>query len=1151
MRLRLLLTKAGRRLSGCVEQTIGAVSLKQLIMQIKLTVIFLFLLLFDAGAKGVAQRVTIEVRNPSLKTVIEKIEKQTGFVFFYNEKEVDLTQKITLNAKSFELNELLERSFGEQDLSFIILNNTIAIRKKGTEVVADFFRKPPVTMAGVVIDAVTGAPLERVTILVTDAEQGVLTNARGEFSLIAPEGKEVVFSYVGYEPVKIKSRHELGMVIRMKPAVKAMDETVVITGIYNRKAESFTGSTLKVTNEELRKVGNANVFQALKNISPSMFLDNFTMGSNPNTLPDMQLRGTSTFGSDASEAAASLKGNYVKNPNEPLFILDGFEATAERIFDLDINRIESVTILKDAASKAIYGSRAANGVIVVETKKTTTGQTLVHYNGSIDVELPDLTSYNLANSFEKLEAERLDGMYIDRRSNTAHENIALQQLYESRRKLALEGLNTDWIAKPLRNGVGQRHTLGVELGARDLRLIADVSYRDVQGVMRGSSRKNVTANMNGSYRLNNFLFRNIMSVNSNTANESPYGTFSDYAQMNPYWRAVNADGTIPYLAELGPNGERYTNPLFNSTINTKIQSTYFNFTNNFYLEWTMMPGLKAIARAGVDVKRSDADEFYPAAHTRFDNYLNLNSERSRKGSYQVNNGKSNFLSGDFNVNYSKVSGKNSLFTNVGFNINERRYNEIIHLVEGFSSDRLENIIFGRAYAYESRPTGVDAISREAGFLGAFSYMYDGRYMVDLTYRRSANSNFGADRKWGNFWSIGAGWNLHEERLFQNYSWLQQFKLRGSIGATGNPNFTNNASIPTYLYYLESQYQGFPGSYLNSLANSTLQWESKLDYNLGADIRIKGLTLRAELYQSYTENLVTAMSVPTSTGFATMSENIGKVKNSGFEIYGNYVVYQKGANFISINASIETNKNKIVSLSNAMKAYNDRMDKKAADLGTGTPVKKYYDGASMNTIWAVPSLGIDPSTGREIYIARDGSTTYNWNAANMVAAGNSLPAYQGVFGISGEYRRFGLTVTARYLGGGDLYNQTLVDRVENVNMLYNVDRRVLNGRWQYPGQQVLFKKLGTYVYVNEDGYSETRQEMTRATSRFVQKRDELDIAAVNAYYYISPAIARKLGMQRLKVAFNMNDLVKFSSIRIERGTEYPFSRTLSFSVSATF
>ncbi|RXF69339.1 SusC/RagA family TonB-linked outer membrane protein [Arcticibacter tournemirensis] len=1123
--------------------------LRKFLLVMKLTSLLLIISLVQVGARGYSQ-ITLKERNASFEKVLSSIEKQSGYVFLYDEEQLELG-KISIEVNNASIKETLEKCFKGLPVAYQIVDKNITLKRKGQSLVKSLEKllALPINVTGRVVDS-AGRPLPGITVKLKGSKRVSITNANGDFSMpnVEDDGT-LVFSAIGMAEweEKINGRNVINITLIEKSVSL---EATVVTGIFERKANSYTGSTLTVRNADLRKVGNANLFQALKNISPSLFVDNFSMGSNPNTLPDMQLRGTSTFPSGVD--AAGLKGNYLKSPNEPLFILDGFETTAERIFDLDINRIELVTILKDAASKAIYGSRAANGVIVIETKKLASSKALVSYNASVDIELPDLSSYNLTNALEKLEAERIDGMY---NSTTPENLVSLQQLYNARKKTALEGLDTYWLAKPLQDGVGQKHTLTVELGGnQDLNVVGDVSYRDVRGVMIGSGRKNVSGNVSASYRVKNLLFRNIISATNNNNSESPYGTFSEYAMMNPYWRAENADGSIPLYAEVGPTGALYTNPLYNSTTKTRITSNYFNFTDNFYLEWTIIPGLKATTRAGIDVKRSGADEFYPASHTKFAvGAYTTESYKQRRGSYQVNNGKSSYVSGDFNINYSKEIGRNFYFANGGFNMSERRYNEVIHLVEGFSSDRMDNIMFGRAYALDSRPTGLDGINRDIGFLGAFSYMYDNRFLTDLTVRTSASSQFGADRRWATFWSFGLGWNLHREKFLHNADFLKQLKIRGSVGSTGNQNFPTNASVATYAYYLESLYQGFPGSYLLNMANPDLQWESKFDYNAGLDAIVGGLSLKFDYYQSYTENLVTDITTSNSTGFILVKDNLGKVKNTGIELYGSWRALSKGRNFLSLNFGLETNRNKIVSLSDAMKSYNARMDQIAANQSTNTPVKKYQDGMSMNAIWAVPSLGIDPATGNEIYVKRDGSTTFIWDANDMVVAGNSNPDYQGTLGFTAEYKGIGLSVTGRYLGGGQMYNQTLVDKVENVDMLYNVDSRVLSGRWLEPGQNALFKRLGNYsADLDGDGSVETSlPAKTRATSRFVQNRNELNVAAVNLYYLFDQKVSKQLGFQRLKLGFNMNEIATFSSIRIERGTLYPFARTMSFSLSATF
>jgi TonB-linked SusC/RagA family outer membrane protein len=1118
----------------------------------KLTALIFLLGFMQVNASSFAQ-ITIKEKNTSLINVFKEIRKQAGVDFFYNSELLNKALPVSIEVSNATLEETLLKSFKGQPFTYVINEKTVIVKENEPSLVQTSINTINFAMSKLFTDIDVrgkvvgdkGESLPGARITLKGGKRSVIANQNGEFVFDDVDEKAtLIISYIGFKDKEVSVAKDLG-IISLDVSVANLSD-VVVTGIYNRKANSFTGAALTVSAEQISRAGNANVFQALRNISPSMVLDNFAQGSNPNAVPEIQLRGTSTFPTQDGDLQSNLRGNFQKRPNEPLFILDGFEASVERIYDLDLNRIESLTILKDAASKAIYGSRAANGVIVIETKKNTSDKTRVTYNANLDLEFADLSSYNLANSFEKLEAERIDGYYL---SGNPDEQVRLNQLFNSRRKLALEGLNTYWLAKPLQDGIGQRHALTVELGRDALNMVADVSYKNVTGVMIGSDRRLVTGNLSASYRYKNLIFRNIISANQNNSQESPYGNFGDYARMNPYWNAQNNDGTIPYYAEVTPN-IRITNPLYNSTLNTKNSTSYFNFTNNFYLEWTILPGLRAITRLGVDVKTTDADDFLPANHTRFENFFGDNL--LRRGSYQKNNGKSNYLMGDFNVNYDKTIGKHLFFGNAGFNVREQKFSEVFHLVEGFASDRMEDITFGSGYAVGSRPGGFEQVVRDLGFLAAGSYMYDERYYTDLTFRTNASSQFGADKRWANFWSFGLGWNIEKENLFKNSKSLRQFRLRGSIGSTGNQNFNTNASVATYNYYPQSLYQGNPGSFIGNLANPGLQWESKFDYNGGLDVQLGKLSLNFDYYQSFTENLITDVTVPNSTGFNRVKDNLGKVKNSGIELYTRYQVLTNKNGFLTLNFGIETNRNKIVALSNAMRSFNERQDAIAADQSTSVPVKKYEDGMSMNAIWAVPSLGIDPASGNEIYVDREGNTTFAWNANDMVVAGQSNPDYQGTFGFTSEYKRVGLSVTLRYLGGGQFYNQTLVDRVENVDMNFNVDKRVLTGRWLSPGQNALFKRLGNYSRPSEEGNFVTSvAEVTRASTRFVQDRNDLSIGAVQLYYIFNEAFAKKIGMSFLKVAVNANEVAQFSSIRLERGTQYPFSRVFSGSLIATF
>lgn len=316
------------------------------------------------------------------------------------------------------------------------------------------------------------------SVFVKGTTLGVATDMNGEFKLELPSIEQVtlVFSFVGMKQKEVKVTDTKPLQVILEEDIAEMEE-VVVNGIFTRKANSFTGSVVSMSKDQLLQVSNQNVFQSLKNLDPSLLIfDNMEFGSDPNKMPKMQLRGTSSFDLGGN-SELDLKGTYGSDPNAPLFILDGFEATVEKIMDLDMNRIESLTILKDASAKAIYGSKAANGVVVIETKKTTDGQLRVTYTGSVDVSLPDLSSYNLTNAAEKLEIEKDAGLYEDDGNS-----LTLSKKYNEILTAVRSGVNTDWMAKPLHTGVGHKHTLSVELGSEALRVIADLSYNRVIGV---------------------------------------------------------------------------------------------------------------------------------------------------------------------------------------------------------------------------------------------------------------------------------------------------------------------------------------------------------------------------------------------------------------------------------------------------------------------------------------------------------------------------------------------------------------------------------------------------------------------------------------------------------------------------------------------
>ena len=1001
-----------------------------------------------------------------------------------------------------------------------------------------------IKVTGVVTDK-KGDPLPGVAIMVKGTTQGVATDFDGKYVIEVPAASKkviLVYSFIGMKNHEEELKGRKVVNIRMEEESKVIDE-VVVTGIMERKAESFTGSATTVTADELKRVGNINIFQSLKNLDPTCFvMDNMDMGSNPNALPDMNMRGGTSFPGGA--VSGDLKGNFENKPNQPLFILDGFEASAETIFDLDMQRVESLTILKDAAAKAIYGSKAANGVVVIETKKLNAQKPRFSYTGSLDLNMPDLSSYDLCNAIEKLDVEFAEGVYPDT------DPAALAKYYKLRKK-AMEGLDTYWLSKPVQFGYGQKHSVMVELGKDNLRTSMNVAYSDNVGIMKKSGRKNISGNFNLNYNFRDKLkFQNSVSYTQNKSEDTPYGSFSTYTVLNPYEDMYDEDG------QLAVNIGRRSNPYRDGEIGTKLTSEYRQFTNNTSLEWTIIEGMRLRGRLGINLKDNAADRYYPSSHSKFAHYTG--EDAARKGSYQINNGKSTTWNSEVLLNYYKqIKDKHNFFLNLGWNMSETESEEVVNYAEGFPSDNMKDIMFAVQYMKDRRPSGMSRKNRDIGILGTFSYTYMDKYLIDFTLRSNGSSIFGNDKRWASFWSLGLGWNMHKEKFMENLEWLDRLKWRFSVGTTGNQNFMNNRSMAINGYYLEDRYMGAVGSYTQNMENPSLKWEQKLDYNAGFDAVFCGVDLRVDFYKSVTKDLVTNIGIAPSTGFKNVSENLGKVENKGFEIIGSYTPWRSRKGFVRVNASIAYNKDKIVEISDAMKKFNEEQQKIASKLDQEVPVPQYQNGLSMHTIFAVPSFGIDPAIGLEMLRKQDGTRTYIWNAADMVPCGNDTPTYRGTLGLVAEYKGIGISVTGRYLGGGQMYNTTLVNMVENADITQNFDRRVLTERWAKPGQHAFFKRYtGRTPYDMRNGiywYSDLgwNQEPTRATSRFVQDRREFDLSSVSVYYDVDKAFLKKYGLERLRLTAMMNEVAKISSIKIERGTSYPFSRTLTFQLSATF
>ncbi len=523
----------------------------------------------------------IAMKNVTVSEVLCYLEEISKYRFVYDSDAIDRMQRVDVEMKGTKLETVLESIFVKSGFSFVIEDGVVIIREAGKKQITAGILPQSRKITGRVRDH-GGNPLPGVTVVLKGTSVGVVTDVDGHFKMDLPADHEtvLVFSFVGMKTQEVYYKGEKELNVVMEEDVKQMDE-VVVTGIFSKSKESYTGAVSVITEKELKSFGNRNILTTLRNIDPSFnILESNEWGSNPNRLPEVQIRGAANM-PDVDQLQSDTKAEL----NTPLIIMDGFEITLERMMDLDDSEVETITLLKDASATAIYGSRGANGVIVITTKEPEPGKLRFSYTGSLNLEVPDLSDYDVLNAREKLDLELRSGYYDNVR---AEKEVALKQKYNEILQQVERGVNTYWLSKPLRVGIGHRHNIKLEGGDPSFRYSATAQYNDVAGVMKESFRRTFNGGINLSYKTSELIFRNQLTISLNKAQESPYGTFDEYVKLNPYWTATDENGNIKRFFDEDYEywgGSYPANPLYNATLNTKETSDYTNITNNFSMEW--------------------------------------------------------------------------------------------------------------------------------------------------------------------------------------------------------------------------------------------------------------------------------------------------------------------------------------------------------------------------------------------------------------------------------------------------------------------------------------------------------------------------------------------------------------------------------------
>lgn len=1052
------------------------------------------------------KRIDLEFEQTGLAQFLENLQRKTNLKFIFNHEDVrDYVVDGAVRNKT--LQEILDIALTNLPFRYEIVSDRIVIYRQ--EKVLPQVKELKIT--GRVVDE-KGNPLPGVSVILKGTSMGVATDPEGAFSMNIPETEHtvLVFSFIGMKTYEQKiAAHKTDYRIMLYPDTQTLDD-VVVTGFSTKSKASFTGAAQTVTKEQLLSVGTKNILQSLQAFVPGMQLvENNAQGSNPNVRPEILVRGRSSF---------------TEGSNIPTFIVDGSEVSADYVFDMDINDVESATVLKDASASALYGAKAANGVIVITTKPMTGGKMKVSYSGNFSLTVPDLSDYHLLDAEDKLEYERLAGLYSSKSNKTQYE---LDKDYNEIFQRIREGVNTDWMSYPLRNSFVNNHNLTIYGGDEYVRYNLGIRYGNDRGVMKGSDRQRYSLSFKLSYNKGNAIYlSNTMTISSTTNNESPYGSFSGFVEKNPYDRAYNVDGTLNNNLHYGKE-----NPLYEATLGSYNTGETFNIYDVLDFKFQLLEGLRLEGSFSLTKYKNNTEIFVSPDSKQFES-----TSVDEAGSIDVTNTRTMDYQGKLLLTYNKVFENGTLLSFVGGgNLQAADNNSNGYRGIGILSDKLAHPGFASKYPTGGAPNGSETLDRSmGGFLNA-NAIYKDRYFVDLSVRYEGSSKFGSDQRFAPFWSAGIGWNIHNEKFF-NATSTDRLKLRASVGYLGNASFPAYMAVTTYEYKSDLVYDKGIGAIPMAIANPDLKWERTLNYNAGVDVNLfhNRLDLTFDYYKKITDNLLLDVTKAPSIGVSTAKENLGKVDNTGLELRTRVIAIRNQNWDWTLSLTASHNSNKIKKISNALKAENEKQNAEKSR----TPRPLYEEGESMSAIKVVKSGGIDPATGQEIYIGKDGKPTFIYDYNDKIVYGDSDPKLYGVFSSYLTYKGVSLNVMFDYKLKSTIYNQTLVTRVEGADPHNNADQRVFDSRWKNIGDYTKYKDIAD-------------QSTPEQTSRFIEDEYTWSMRSLSVAYDFPASIYGRLYLSRLRIEFMTNDLFRVSTVKQERGFDYPFARSFQFNISATF
>lgn len=886
-------------------------------LKMKLTVVLIAGIIFQMQAEtGVSQEnyISLDLNSATIIEVIAAIESSTDYRFFYSREEINPGRIVNIHVSDEKIETVLSTIFSGSEMQYRILDYQIVLTRKPPdkletirnveplnslsprEFLSREFTHPPFSLSGMVTD-MTGEPLIGVNIQVKGTQQGTSTDIEGHFELEnIDENAVLLITYIGYQSQEVEVAGRTVIIIQMAEDVQTLEELVVV-GYGTQKKSDITGSVSSISQDRLEMVPNLNISQALQGSIPGIQIQQTTSGSSP-------------------EESIVIRGrNSILASNTPLIVVDGIPYGGS-LGDINPNDIESIEILKDASSAAIYGSRGSNGVILITSLRGLEGKPKIQFDGYYATQ--DYTNY----------PEYMDG-------NEFYDFKLIrypEALTDSEKRIFESGKWVDWTDLGLRKGQSQQYNLSVSGGSNNTKYYISGNFLNVDGLMVNDDYRRYTGRINLDTKISSWL---TVGTQSQLAYNDKSGLGPDISYLsrtNPLTKAFEEDGRLAiYIWE---DDKQMRNPLQNILFENTDLSHQVTSNNYAHIDFPFLEGLSYRINTGIRFKSSDYS-LYKGRDTKEGLESRGNAETAR--SKNINTVIENIFS------YKREIGLHSIFATGVYSYEKFHYSSQGLSATGFPHDFISYYSSGQAELVTPDYSFNETVLISQ--MLRMNYSWDHRYLMTLTGRRDGYSGFGTDSKWGIFPSVAFGWNVTNEDFFPSGSIFNQLKPRVSYGLNGNQAVGAYESISRLIEQnTVSAKQTLAGYIPSKLGQETLGWESSKTLNIGLDFGIFQDRLSGDLnfFKTHTSDLLLNRSISSVHGITSIVQNIGETKNVGFEMALLSRNIVKGNFQWNTSMNMSFTKNEIVSLYGELDESGSEIDDVVNEWFIGKPIRVNYD-----------------------------------------------------------------------------------------------------------------------------------------------------------------------------------------------------------------